>query len=190
MAERSGTRRLIPRVASRRRCARRWRPEERAADYLQQPGLAAPPRPPPARPRRCTSRAPRALGTRWREPGPSAPGSGASSLRPHAGLPSSRTVRRREAPRLGRPRAPASAALQGDRPLGCRHQQRGPRGASAPGCSRRRGSDRSSSHRSPQNIPGSRDWSAQRSRSSSISGYSLRAPPGSGAGGPGARSHG
>lgn len=71
---------------------RRWRPEERAADYLQQPGLAAPPRPPapnppPTRPRRRTTRARRAPGTRWREPGPSAPGSGASSLRLQAGCP-------------------------------------------------------------------------------------------------------
>lgn len=157
MAERSGTRRLIPQAASKRHCAPRWRPEQRAADYLQQPGLAAPPRPPSARPRRCTSLAPRAPGTRWRERGTSAPGSGASSLRPHAGLPSSRIVRRREALRLGRPRAPASAALQGDRPLGSSTSSSAPRAPRAPGCGRRRGSVRSSSRWSPQNIPGSSD---------------------------------
>lgn len=83
---------------------RRWRPEERAADYLQQPGLAAPPRPPPARPRRRTTGAPRAPGTRWREPGPSAPASGASSLHLQAGRPPPAPCG------AGRPRASAAPA--------------------------------------------------------------------------------
>lgn len=167
---------------------RRWRPEERAADYLQQPGLAAPPRPPPARPRRCTSRAPRALGTRWLEPGPSAPGSGASSLRLTPGCPPPAPCG------AGRPRA--SAAPARPPPPRCRGTDRWALGTSsaapwaprAPGCGRRRrGSDLSCSRWSPQNIPESSDWSAQRSRSSSsssssISGRGRGAPPGSGAG--------
>lgn len=95
---------------------RRWRPEERAADYLQQPGLAAPPRPPAPNPPP-PPHYPSSAGSRHSLAGAGAERAGQWGLLPASSgrLPSSRTVRRREAPRLGRPRAPASAALQGDR---------------------------------------------------------------------------
>lgn len=127
-AERSGTRQAIPRATSKRR----WAPALAARGAgcglpaAARAGSSSPPAPSPPPPPHYRSSA----GSRHSLAGAGAERAGQWGLLPASSgrLPSSRTVRRREAPRLGRPRAPASAALQGTAGLSAPAAR--PRGAS------------------------------------------------------------